>query len=212
MTPPHTIASGQPYRAACGTRSRLRVALERTVIPRTMSRTFWDTHAATLEHHIVPHRPYHSYIEGDHFQIETDADGRPILIELDVRHCLIHDSLSRRPDLPVEESVPRFLDVRINFRENGIWWYKRSELIYIALTDVSPTRLVRFSPGSTWGFDSTGNLCGIWLIGIMYDPSGSMRMMWRREAWLAARKARQHHTAVKTRFSPISVPGLRPSA
>ncbi len=88
--------------SAAGTRSRLRMAFGHGATGR-LGQAFWDIHQGTVEYHIIPHQPYHSYIEGDGFRIETDNEGRPLLFELtDSANALGVNGLVR----PSVESLP----------------------------------------------------------------------------------------------------------
>lgn len=172
-----------------GTRSRLRVAVKPVTAQVHAAQAFWDLHAGTIEHHTIPHDPYHSFIRGDGFRIETDAQGHPVFVELIVPRCL-RGSMAQIPKtVPDDRAAIRFLDLRVRFHEQAITLDVDKAMAFIDLGLTRQARWVSSDGGSIWAVDSDSSLVGIIISGIRLDPTGGLKMAWRREAWQSWRTA-----------------------
>jgi len=151
---------------------------------KVFGRAFFDIFDEAVEYHQVPHLPYHSFIRGDRFRIETDAQGRPILIEV---RC----TPNRRGQLEDTLIVPahvtrgslRLLDLRILCHEDTVRIDARNSLVYIKLNGSAATDFISTAPGIIWGVNRHSQLCGLWISGWQNDPSGLVRARWRRRSW-----------------------------
>jgi hypothetical protein len=171
-----------------GTRARLRVALQ----PRqevALGQAFWDLHSQSIEYHIVPHRPYHSYIEGDNFRIETDRGGRPVLVEIREPQNGSGGPCPPAPEPALVQSCDlRFLDLRIRSRSICAAVDFSNSLSFIKLLGGAPVAFGAVATGAVWGIDANGFLSALWLTDVQSDPSGLRRGRWRRGCWTRTRR------------------------
>jgi hypothetical protein len=172
-----------PHELAVGTRSAIRVVCRPFNGPR-YGQAFCDIFDESVEYHHVPHRPYHSFIRGDRFRIETDSAGCPIFVE-------VRSPFGAKDRTPPSLSAPgrvrpgslEILDLRILFHETSVHIDKVNALIYIQLTRMPPTEFISTGPGISWGVSSSNHLCGLWISRWRTDPSGLARVRWRRRSW-----------------------------
>ena len=172
---------------ASGTRSRLRVktcSIEGILY----GQAFWDTNQELVDYHIVPHSPYHSYIEGDSFRIDTDATGRPVYLESqwNRRNHLIANDL-QLPVISATGSV-RFLDLRVRFHELSVMSTHCHSVTYIEFERVPVAEHLSLGSGMILGVSADGCLCGLWLVNALPDPGGCLRARWRSKTWRAVRR------------------------
>jgi hypothetical protein len=73
-------------------------------------------------------------------------------------------------------------------------------------------RWVSFDESSSWAVDIDNNLVGIVLGGIRLDPTGGLKMAWRREAWQSWRAAERLRGAELLGPRAISVANLNDPA
>jgi hypothetical protein len=151
---------------------------------------FWDPHLEVVEYHIVPHGPFHSYLESETLRIDVDSRGVAVFVEL----ALSWVKLFRISDLmaPANVSVSghRFLDFPVGFSAPLVRVNRDNSLLHIQLSGNPTTRHWTNSTGAIWEGDDRGFLTGIWLLGIVSDPSEGRRMAWRAASW---RSWRQRH-------------------
>jgi len=195
-----------------GTRSRLRVVTEPVKARVHAAQAFWDLHAGTIEHHIVPHDPYHSFIRGDGFRIETDAHGHPVFVELIVPKCLrgsVSD-LTRTPR--VDCPAIRFLDLRVRFHEQRTILDVDKAMVFIDLGRTRQARWLSSDGSSSWAVDPDECLAGIIISGIRLDTTGGLKMAWRRGAWQSWRTAERLRGAELAGPRAISIADLNDPA
>jgi hypothetical protein len=197
MTPnPHPVALDRPVfsgtsrvRQGCeptGTRSRLRIK-PITLEGRALGQAFWDEITEVIHFHVVPHRPYESYIRGDHFRIDTDAEGQPVFVELQWSRA--HHSISNGLELPeASAGCIRFLDLRIRFHEVGILSTSCHSITYVEFDRAPVLRNLTSASGLIFSLGADDRLCGIWIYGALPDPGGRHQAHWRAGAWRAAHR------------------------
>jgi len=186
-------------------RSRLRVKLF-SMSGLCRGRGFWDPHEGVVEYHVVPHAPYHSYVEAVGLRIDLDAAGCPVFIELarGWAKTRVDPVLVQPGGLAINGH--RFLDFPVRFDPVTIRASLDNSLFYIGLSDLPPTTRWVFSEGAIWEADLHARLTGLWLFDVESDPSGCRRSIWRAEAWRTARRdagCRRPGAAAGT-LSPIS--------
>jgi hypothetical protein len=194
---------GETYRLTH--RSRLRV----TLFPENglcHGRGFSDPHEGVVEYHVVPHAPYHSYVEAEGLRIDLDAAGFPIFVELARGWAKSRVDPMLVPPRSLALNGHRFLDFPVRFDPVAIRVSRDNSLFYIGLSDCpSATRWV-FSEGAIWEADLHARLTGLWLLDVESDPSGCRRSTWRAEAWRVARRDAGYRwpRAATGTLSPIS--------
>ncbi len=184
-----------------GTRSRLRVQIE-PLTQRYYGKVFNDLHAETVGYHLVPHQPYHSYIESECFRLEADRAGRPVYVavsqwpgNVDIR------PLTPPPNFDLAEL--RFLDLRIHCGRPLIQYDPDNALMGIVFKDSSDCQHLALEPHAIWSIDTDRNLVALWLRDIVLDPTGRRFLKWRRRAWS---RVRRDFTAGRLAYPQIPTP------
>lgn len=187
-------------------------AVLRTRVEPSVSRVYGivynDLHDDAVAYHLVPHAPYHSFIEGENFRIDTDAGGYPVYLRIPSVGEGILTAADLTPPSMVECGRLRFLDLRVRYQPVTIRISTSKLLVNIVFLDSDPVRHVSVGPHSIWSIDELGRLCQVWLTGIRSDPTGRRFLRWRRDAWRRVRldsiRAQQ---PVPTKPTPLSAPG-----
>ena len=186
---------------AAGTRSRLRVKACAPDDP-VFGQAFWDVSQESIVYHLVPHKPYDSYIQGESFRIDTDSTGRPVYFEMGwgASNHLIVNGL--RPPIATPSGV-RFLDLRIRFHELSVTSTCCHSETYIEFNDIRPLLHLAIGPGMIIGLGPDERVCSLWIVKAIADPSGSLQARWRSKAWQAVRR-RSLAGAERAEAGPIS--------
>lgn len=180
------ISEIQPGCAPTGTRSRLRIK----PIPfegRVLGQAFWDEMTEVIHFHVVPHRPYESYVQGDRFRIDTDASGQPVFLELQCSRTRHSISAGLEPP-EASAGCIRFLDLRIRFHEADILSTPCHSVTYIDLNRAPVIRHLAYVSGLIFSLGADDRLCGIWICGALPDPGGRHQAFWRAGAWQTAHR------------------------
>ncbi|GAB4320444.1 MAG: hypothetical protein Kow0074_10750 [Candidatus Zixiibacteriota bacterium] len=186
-----------------GTRAHLRVQIE-PLTHRCYGKVFNDLHSETIGYHVIPHRPYHSYIESAHFRLETDQIGYPVYVSVGGwREIALEAPLA--PPNGFELGMPRFLDVRIHCPAPRVEYDADNSLIHIVFNDSPECRHWALEPHAIWSIDNHGILAALWLRDIMLDPTGKRFLKWRRRAWSCVRRDyRAGRLAIPEMPTPLS--------
>ncbi|MBD3297299.1 MAG: hypothetical protein GF341_01485 [candidate division Zixibacteria bacterium] len=188
-----------------GTRSRLRVQVE-PLSQRYYGKVFNDLHAETVGYHLVPHQPYHSYIEADGFRLELDRAGRPVYVSVS-QWSKGADVRPLSPPTDFDLADLRFLDLRIHCGRPVIEYDPDNALLRIVFRDSSDCHHVALEPHAIWSIDTDRNLCALWLRDIVLDPSGRRFLKWRRRAWSRVRRDFKAGRLAYPQFpTPLSAP------
>jgi hypothetical protein len=151
---------------------------------------FLDPHESTLEYHVVPHDPYHSFIESRGLRIDVDSTGSPVFVELDLR--LIRPKVLDPLEMPRYSELcrQRFLDFPIQIAPPKVATNIDNSLYHIRFSRLAVAERWSFAPGGIWELDQGSCVVGLWLYDIIGDPSRSRRMAWRAGTWRAYRQGR----------------------
>lgn len=197
----------KPDREGFGTRSRLRIRtcpLEGAIC----ARAFWDETREVVDYHVVPHRPYHSYIQGDCFRIDTDALGQPVYLEVQCNRGSHGITDGLLPPVAPPAGGIRFLDLRIRFHELAVLSTRCHSATYIEFERIPVAKQLSFGSGVIFCVSADDCLSGLWLVNALPDPGGRLQSRWRSRAWQLVRRQRLE-VADRCRgesVSPISSP------
>lgn len=181
-----TVGPGSDSPPFQGTRAHLRIHVERPT-HRHYGKVFNDLHSETIGYHVIPHRPYHSYIEAAHFRLETDEAGYPVFVSVGNWRAVAQETPLTAPS-NFDLANVRFLDTRIHCVAPSIEWDSDNSLMRIVFKDASDCRHVALEPHAIWSIDTDGNLAALWLREITLDPTGKRFLKWRRRAWSRVRR------------------------
>ena len=167
-----------------------------------------DLHDESIAYHLVPHAPYHSFVLGENFRIDTDANGYPVFLRIPSEVNETEPDSQLVPPQNTERGRLRFLDLRVRYHAVRIRANRHKSLYCIVFHDAEPTRHVAVGPHSIWSLDRLGRLCAVWLTGVRSDPTGRRFLRWRRDAWRRVRleSVRSQHP-VEVKPTPLSAPG-----
>lgn len=156
---------------------------------------FSDPHEATLEYHVVPHDPYHSFIGSRGLRIDVDSHGSPVFVELELG--LIDSKTISTLEIPDYSELcrHRFLDFPIQVAPPRVVTNQDNSLYHIRFSLLAPVERWSFAPGGIWELDGDSCVVGLWLYDIIDDPSRSRRMAWRAGTWRAYRQGRLEELA-----------------
>jgi hypothetical protein len=191
---------------ACGTRSRLRVQscpLDQTVF----GQAFWDTDEEVIAYHMIPHRPYDSYVHGDTFRIDTDTAGQPVFFELQW-HNRNHLIVNGLQPPSAEIGGVRLLDLRIRYHELSVMSTNCHSTTYVEFDRTPVVRHLLLGSGMILCLSQDSCLCGLWIVKTIPDPGGRLQSQWRSRTWRTVRRQRLESAAWSRGglISPISSP------
>lgn len=199
------VEGGRARPTAVATRTRLRVRHQRSN-GSVWGRAFRDPGEQVIEHQVVPHRPYHSFLSAPPLLIDVDAEGSPILVELDYSGADVVVDPILRPPIDFGVGTLRFLDIPSRCRPGRISTDAGNSLFHIEFSANRVVASVQHAPGAIWEIDQQSCLCGLWLLRGLDDPYGRRRARWRGRCWRQARLRAllAGSNGTSGRLSPIS--------